>query len=140
MIRRGPSEYETSPPVMQMAPFIDIVFIILIFYITLSVFYQLETELSISVPKSEESKETTRSPGEIIINITAEGRVTVNQKELKGDELEKMLKRVSALYPSQPVIIRADKKTYHEQVVKVLDACAAANIWNIAFSTIKDKK
>lgn len=140
MIRRGPSEYESSPPVMQMAPFIDIVFIILIFYITLSVFYQLETELSISVPKSEESKETTRSPGEIIINVNDQGRVTVNQKELKGDELEKMLKRVSALYPSQPVIIRADKKTYHEQVVKVLDACAAANIWNIAFSTIKDKK
>jgi biopolymer transport protein ExbD len=125
---------------MQMAPFIDIVFIILIFYMTLSVFYQLETELSISVPKSEESKETMRSPGEIIINVNDKGRVTVNQKELKGDELGKMLKRVSALYPSQPVIIRADKKTYHEHVVKVLDACAAANIWNIAFSTIKDKK
>jgi len=139
MLRLEPSEHQRSKPMIQMAPLIDIVFITLIFYMTLSIFYQLEHELSISVPKSEQSKEVVRSPGEIIINIDDKGRVVVNQRELRGGDLEAMLKKISSLYPNQPVIIRADKKTYHESVVKVLDACAAADIWNIAFSTMKEE-
>ncbi len=139
MIHLAPPDYQTSKPTVQMAPLIDIVFITLIFYMTLSIFYQLETELTISVPKSEQSKEVVRSPGEIIINIDKDGKVVVNQRELKGNELENMLRRIAQLYPSQPVIIRADKKTYHESIVKALDACASANIWNIAFSTMKEE-
>ncbi|MBF0254729.1 MAG: biopolymer transporter ExbD [Candidatus Omnitrophica bacterium] len=132
-----PSELK-SRPTIPLAPLIDIVFITLIFYMTLSIFYQLENELSISVPKSTESKEAVRSPGEIIINIDQKGKVVVNQRSFAPEELEAMLQRITSLYPNQPVIIRADKKTYHESVVRVLDACAAANIWNVAFSTLKD--
>ena len=126
-------------PAIQMAPLVDIVFLILIFFMTLSIFNQLESELSISVPKAKESKEAQRSPGEIIINIVEDGTVIVNQRQLKYSELEEMLKRISALFPNQPVIIRADEKTYHKFVVNVLDACAAADIWNISFSTIKEE-
>jgi len=137
MIRLDPSEQLKPRPTVPMAPLIDIVFITLIFYMTLSIFYQLETELSISVPKSQESEDTVRSPGEIIININRDGEFIVNQKSLTPKALQEMLQRISSLYPNQPVIIRADKKTYHESVVEALDACAAANIWNIAFSTHK---
>ena len=126
-------------PMIQMAPLVDIVFLTLIFFMTLSIFNQLESELSISVPKAKESKDAQRSPGEIIINVTEDGSVIVNQRQLKYSELEEMLKRISALFPNQPVIIRADEKTYHKFVVNVLDACAAADIWNISFSTIKEE-
>jgi len=125
-------------PIVQMAPLIDIVFITLVFFMTLLVYQQLETELSISVPKAQESKEVTRSPGEIIINIDSKGDIVVNQRQFTVRTLGDMLQRISSLYPNQPVIIRADKKTYHEMVIGVLDACAAANIWNISFSTIKE--
>jgi len=134
-----PPEYQKSGLSIQMAPLIDIVFITLIFYMTLSIFYHLETELSISVPKSEHSQEVVRSPGEIIINVDREGEVVVNQKQLDYQALQQMLAKISSLYPNQPVIIRADKKTYHESVVQILDACAAAGIWNIAFSTLKEE-
>ena len=139
MSRFGINEYQKQRPIIHMAPLIDIVFITLIFFMTLSIFTQLESELSISVPKAKESKEAFRSPGEIIINITKDGKVTVNQRELTYSGLGEMLKRISALFPNQPVIIRADEKTYHKFVVKVLDACASADIWNISFSTIKEE-
>ena len=132
------SEYQEQRPVVQMATLIDIVFLTLVFFMTLSIFSQLESELSISVPKAQEAKEAIRSPGEIIINIAKEGTVIVNQRKLNYPELGNMLKRVSTLFPNQPVIIRADEKTYHKFVVKVLDACASANIWNVSFSTIKE--
>ncbi len=122
-----------------MAPLIDIIFLTLVFFMALSIFGQLETELSISVPKAKESKEAVRSPGEIIINVTKEGKVIVNQKRLSADELEGMLKKISFLFPHQPVIIRADEKTYHKFVVNVLNACAKADIWNISFATMKGR-
>ena len=140
MIRLDPHEFQKPKITIQMAPLIDIVFITLIFYMTLSIFYQLETELSISVPKSSESREVVRSPGEIIINIDDKAAIVVNQKKLEINELEIMLKRISQVYPNQPVIIRADRKTYHEEIIRVLDACVAADIWNVAFSTLKEEE
>jgi biopolymer transport protein ExbD len=130
----------SQTPTIPVAPLIDIVFITLIFFMTLSVFYQLENEISISVPKADQSTEATRSPGEIIINIDQKGQIVVNQKSLTKSDLEKMLLRLSNLYPNQPVIIRADKKTHHEKVIDVLNACAGAKIWNIAFATLPEEK
>lgn len=140
MINLQPDETQSKSPSVQIAPLIDIVFITLVFFMTLSIFYQLETEISISVPKAQEAKESVRSPGEIIINVDKEGQVVVNQKELTSGQLEGMLQQISSLYPNQPVIIRADKETHHENVVSVLDACAAANIWNIAFATLNPEE
>lgn len=125
--------------IIQIAPLIDIVFITLIFFMTLSIFHQLEAELRISVPRAKQAEITPRSPGEIIINILRDGTIVVNQKTLTLEELELMLKRLSSLFPNQPVIVRADKETYHKYVIKVLDACASADIWNVAFSAIKEK-
>ncbi|MFH1995594.1 MAG: biopolymer transporter ExbD [Candidatus Omnitrophota bacterium] len=134
------SEYQKQRPTVQMAPLIDIIFLTLVFFMTLSIFGQIETEINVSVPKAKESKETMRSPGEIIINVRKDGTMIVNQRKLGYDELEAMLRRISTLFPNQPVIVRADKEAYHKFVIKVLDACAAADIWNISFATLKEKE
>ncbi len=137
MSRYLPEDYQKQGPTIQMAPLIDIVFLTLVFFMTLSVFNQQEAELSISVPKSSEAAEALRSPGEIIINIRRSGDIIVNQKKLSPEELRHMLGRVSRLFPDQPVIIRADERAYHKFIVKVLDICSSVNIWNISFATIK---
>ena len=133
-----PQEYSRQKPVIQMAPLIDIIFLTLIFFMTLSVFNQLESELNISVPKAKESREVMRSPGEVIINITKEGTIIVNQQTLSYQQLSKMLDKISGMFPHQAVIVRADEETFHKFVVKVLDVCAHADIWNISFSTTKE--
>ena len=132
-------EYERQGPVIQMVPLIDILFFTLIFFMSLSVFYQQESELNITVPKATQAKDTLRTPGQIIVNINKNGKFVINQQTLTIEELEEMLKRVATLFPNQPVIIRADEKTYHQYVVKVLDACAKADIWDISISTMKEQ-
>ncbi|MBD3379706.1 MAG: biopolymer transporter ExbD [Candidatus Omnitrophica bacterium] len=127
-------------PTVQMAPLIDIIFLLLIFFMSASIFYQLETEMSITVPTASESGDTERAPGEIIINVRKDGNIIVNQRELSASELEKMLGRISELYRGQPVIIRADRNTYHKDVIKVLDICAGADIWNVSFATMKEEE
>ncbi len=133
------SQYQKQRPIIQMAPLIDIIFLTLVFFMVMSIFGQLESELNISVPKASESVNSVRSPGEIIINITKDGKVIVNQKELTANQLQDMLKRLASLFPDQSVIIRADENTYHKYVIRVLDACAAADIWNISFSTMREE-
>ena len=140
MLRINPSDQFKQTPVIPMAPLIDIVFLTLVFFMTISVFSQLESEINISVPKSTEAKEMSRAPGEVIINVTKDGEYFVNQQLLDHKGLEEMLARVARLFPDQPVIIRADEKTYHKYIVNVLDACTKANIWDVSFSTATDQK
>ncbi len=127
-------------PNIQMAPLIDIVFLLLIFFMSASIFYQLESEMNITVPTAKKSKDMERSPGEIIINIRKDGSIVINQREMSYPDLEHMLKRVAQLYKGQPVIIRADKNTYHKDVIRVLDICAGADIWNVSFATMKEDR
>jgi biopolymer transport protein ExbD len=132
------SEYQKQAPNVQMAPLIDIVFLTLVFFMSLSIFTQLESELNISVPKASQSTDAVRSAGEIIINVTDQGEIFVNNKPLSYEQLQSMLMEVSSLFPDQSIIIRADELAYHKHIVHVLDACAAANIWNISFATLNE--
>ncbi len=114
---------------------IDIVFLLLCFFVTSQIFAQWETEIDVTLPTAETGQAPQRLPGEIIININAEGQVIVNARTLDLPELKAVLDRLVSLFPGQPVVIRADKATAYEHVIQVLDTCRQADIWNISFAT-----
>lgn len=119
----------------QMTPMIDVVFLLLCFFVTSQIFAQWEAEIDITLPTAQTSEAPQRLPGEIIINIRADGEVVVNSRVLDGDALGAMLARLAELFPGQPVLIRADKAVAYEHVIAVLDRCRQADIWNISFAT-----
>lgn len=121
----------------QMAPMVDVVFLLLFFFITTQIFSQWETEINITLPTASTGDTPQRLPGEIIINILADGETLVNQRVLDEPGLSALLQDLSAIYPGQPVLLRADKTTAYEHVIQVLDQCRSADIWNIAFATIE---
>ena len=123
-------------PGFQIAPMIDVVFILLFFFITTQIFSQWETEIEIKLPTAESGSIPKRLPGEVIINILKDGTTTVNRQALSRAELSDLLKNVVELFPGQPVLIRADKATDYEHVIRVIDQCRRADIWNISFATI----
>jgi biopolymer transport protein ExbD len=134
------SEYLKQKPTVQLAPLVDIAFWALIFFMIIAVFSQLETEVSINVPKSTMSTETAPNAGKLVINIYRDGRFMVNQQELTAGALQEMLKKVSKLFPNQQIIIRADEQVYHKYVIQAMDACIGAGVRDISFSTIKEDK
>jgi biopolymer transport protein ExbD len=91
--------------------------------------------MDIRLPTAQTSQLPERLPGEVIINILQDGRVRINQRELDDPALLSLLKRVVGLFPGQPVVIRADRQTSYEHVIRVLDLCRQADIWNILFAT-----
>ena len=92
--------------------------------------------MDISVPAAEEGKEKeSRSVGEIIINIKIEGEIIVNGQQLSEDDLLTKLKNIVTVYKDQAVILRGDEGVDYKHVIRVLDTCQKAGIWNIAFAT-----
>jgi len=138
MISFKQNEYIKPLPAVQLIPLSDILFINLAFFMALFLHFNFESELDISVPQAQTGKESKISPEEVVINILKDGTVVLNRKKVTFDQLGALLKKTAELYPSQAVVLRADQKTYHEYVVRVLDTCAKSKIWNISFATTRE--
>lgn len=123
-------------PGFQLAPMIDIIFNLLAFFIAAQIFAQWESEIDIKLPTAQTSVVPRRLPGEVIVNVLKDGSVIVNRQKLADAELQAMLHRLVSLFREEtPILIRADKGTDYEHIIKVLDFCRVAGIWNISFAT-----
>jgi biopolymer transport protein ExbD len=127
-------KYKPEPVGFQIAPMIDVVFLLLCFFVTSQVFTQWEAEIDVTLPTASTAEIQQRLPGEIMLNLLKDGTVMVNGRKLNDTELAALLGRLVELFPGQPVLIRADKQTAYEHVIKVLDLCRQADIWNISFA------
>ena len=127
-------------PAVQMASLMDIVFLLLCFFVTSSVFSQWETEVAVTLPTAKSATIPGRMPGEIILNLAADGKVSVNGHALSLEEVTRRLTRIAENFPGQPVVIRADKTCSYETLMSLIDACRTANVWNFSLATEDDKK
>ncbi len=134
--RKGSSESQG----FQMTPMIDIMFLLLCFFVASQIYAQWESEIDITLPTSTTGDMPDRLPAEIIVNVSEAGAMTVNQRAFSDPELGTLLQRIAKHYPGQPVLIRADRRTAYEHVVGVLDLCREADIWNISFATSATEK
>ncbi len=129
------SKYTQELPSFQMTPMIDIVFLMLCFFITTQVFSQWETEIDVKLPTAKTGELPGRLPGEIIINVMRDGAVIVNRQVLGEAGLGDLLGRVVKMFPGQSVLIRADKEVPYKHIIGVIDQCRSADLWNISFAT-----
>ena len=130
----------SKAPQLALTSMLDVIFLLLCFFVTVSVFSQWESEITIKLPSAATAEEPDRLPGEIIVNLDKGGKVTVNGKALELKDLEARLARVAKFYPDQAVIIRADKDVRYELLVGVIDTCRSANVWNFSFATDGERK
>jgi biopolymer transport protein ExbD len=120
---------------LSLTSMLDVIFLLLCFFVTSSVFSQWESEISIRLPEAKTSEQQDRLPGEIIVNLAKDGSLRVNGTAMTLDDLQGRLKKIAKFYPGQSVIIRADKETQYEQLVSVIDACRGADVWNFSLAT-----
>jgi biopolymer transport protein ExbD len=128
--------YQPDKVGFQIAPMVDIVLVLLCFFVASQIFTQWETEIDIALPTARTAEFNRRLPGEIILNIRADGEVSVSGRILNDGELTTLLNRLVKLFPGQPVLIRGDRETPYAHVIRVLDLCRKSEIWNISFATL----
>ncbi len=127
----------SQPLSMQLAPMIDVILFLLAFFLLTWNLARYETDLSVKIPTARNAQDPKQLPGEIVVNVRADGSIWLNQRALSPAELEKILKGITASYPDQALVLRADESTNYRAVVTVLDAARAADLWNIAFATAR---
>jgi biopolymer transport protein ExbD len=131
---------QLEPAAMQLAPMIDIVFLLLIFFIVTWQFSRSETEMKISVPSSQEGADPKRVLGEIIVNVRVTGEVVVEGQVMSQAQLRQKLSAIAKQHQNQPVRLRGDSKAEYQTIVEVIDTCQKAGIWNISFATQRKKE
>lgn len=126
----------TAPPAgFQLAPMIDIIFLLLAFFIVTYQMTDQEKDLEVQLPTAEEGQASPRSHLEIVINIHEDGKVVIDRKTYSLDELQVRMANLVRVNKSQPVRVRGDAKTDYEYIVRVIDRCRKAGVWNISFAT-----
>ena len=126
---------QPEPRGFLIAPMVDILLVLLGFFMLTWSFSRQERELDVQMPSAGEAKEQRRSVGEVIINVKADGTLVMNRRPMSPEDLLTALSRVASLYPDQAVVLRGDQRVDYGHIVQTLDLCRRANIWNIAFAT-----
>lgn len=115
---------------------IDILLLLLCFFIISWQYSKSETELKVAVPTAQEGADPTdRQRGEIIINVLADGVIRVEGLAVDRPQLLEKLAEIAKQYKNQPVRIRGDGGVAYQRIVEVIDTCQKAGIWNISFAT-----
>ena len=113
---------------INLTPLIDVVFLLLIFFMVTAVFQDDERDLSISVPEAESGDPITELPEIMFVSVNKEGRISIGGQDIDKDELRRVLTRAKRKNEKQRVVVRADRDAKVGATVVVLDVCAALKI------------
>lgn len=119
----------------DLTPLIDVVFILLIFFIVSSVFKKNELALVVNLPSSS-AQEVTLKPKELIIELN-ENDLAYMGKKLSLIELKDKIKEIKDTQKN--IIFKIDKVVKYEKVVKILDILQEHKLYNISLITQKSK-
>jgi len=132
-------EFRRPPPQeirLKITPLIDMVFLLLIFFLLTSSFV-LQEGIKIDLPSAKSSE--IQQEKEIVISITKDNEIYLNQRQVDLETLSQGLVEIIKEDPNKPVVIRADKGIILEMAVKVLDIVRLSGTKRIVISTKIEK-
>ena len=114
---------------LEMTPMIDIVFLLMIFFLVASKLDEDDRSIEVLLPQASAATPLTSRPREFVINIDRDGNYFAGARPVRLDDLRQLLKQSVADNPNrQTVILRADENALHKFVVAAMDACVQAGI------------
>lgn len=124
-------------PELSMAPMIDIVFQLLIFFLAATTFAREdERALELELPRAESSVPSSAAPREIVVEVLRDGRTFVAGAEVRAADLAADLRERAHGARDVPITVRGDRLAKHESIVSVLDACGVAGLSNVSVGTL----
>lgn len=128
--------HEQPSAAIEMTPLIDMVFLLLIFFLVATTFHQEEREMQIALPIAQSSGPISTVLRELIVNVDEAGTIYVSGRVTTPAELTGMIERALEQNPKQKVTVRGDRHTAYDNVVKVLDICKGAGIQEPYLDTV----
>lgn len=134
----------TKKTELQITPLIDVVFLLLIYFMVTASLIRKEADLSFMLPAKVDTPDPITLPIEVLIEVSETGEVLINgmmfgrESNNLDDLIDQLISFREAADSSKSdliVNILPDDKALHGRIVLVMDACAAAKVQNMSFST-----
>ncbi len=131
----GLVEHEAQRPEINLAPFVDTIMILLIFFVVTANLYVV-TGVDVSKPKAQ----TARSVGQkaIMVGITREGTIHIFGRQVALDRLQNIIEQEAAKTPDCQVLIIADRDAAVGRAVQVMDKCVLAGAAKVSIAAEKE--
>ncbi len=135
----------------QIAPLLDVIFVILLYFMVMAGSVKVEYEIKTTLPGSAEASENAESepPEEVTISINADGEVSINDDPVAnaGDielnslyiEMTKLAQAASESQLKIIVTVSADETVKYDRIMNVLDVLAKAKVSNVTFSATESE-
>ncbi len=127
--------YRKDDVTLEITPLIDIVFLLLIFFMV-STEFERDSEINITLPQASEEPAQAK-PDAINVGVDVEGKVYINDKPLLNDQLTTIKNALSLAIvglDEPPIIISADSQATHQSVIRVMDAARQLGLVKIVFA------
>ena len=146
-MRRTHATHKDPEIGFQIAPMIDVVFVIMLFFMVQAGDRQVETELKMTLPSTEPSEEAADAPMEETVTVTVDGEIAHNDEPVSKDELKRNFTRLALQAKAEggatptPIVvtISAEPDTPWEKVTDVMNAMSAARIGNVTFTVSEEQ-
>lgn len=124
-------------PELNMAPLVDMVFLLLIFFLVSTTFSR-ETGVNVRKPKAQTAQVLSRES--ILVAVTKEGTIHIHNRKVDLDTLHRIVKEILDERADNPVIIMADKSSFTGRIIDVMDECKLAGAKRISLATLKEEE
>ncbi len=116
---------------INMTPMLDVVFIMLIFFIVTASFVK---EAGIDVNRPEAATAVKKERANILVAISDKGEIWINKRQIDVRAVQANIERLKAENPQGSVVIQADKKATTDTLIKVMDAARAAGVFDVSIA------
>ncbi|MEO6593435.1 MAG: biopolymer transporter ExbD [Planctomycetota bacterium] len=124
--------------VLNLTPMVDVVFLLLVFFLAATTFAREEVELDLRLPEAKTGKEGAAGP-HLIVNVFADGRLSVEGREVTMEALRQKLLAAGQRNRDQAVLVRGDHAAQFGVGLQVLDACRLAKLTKVDFAALPAK-
>lgn len=116
---------------INMTPMLDVVFILLIFFIVTASFVK---EAGIEVNRPEAATAVKKERANILVAISDKGEIWINKRRVDVRAVQANIERLKAENPQGTVVIQADKKATTDVLIKVMDSARAAGVFDVSIA------
>jgi biopolymer transport protein ExbD len=129
------SAAEEDDSAIDITPMLDVVFIMLIFFIVTATFVK---EAGIDVNRPDAPTAVKQEKANILIAIDANNEIWIDRRNIDVRAVRPNIERLHAENPQGSVVIQADKESKTDTLIKVMDASRAAGVFNVAIAANDD--
>jgi biopolymer transport protein ExbD len=119
---------------MNLTSMLDVLFLLIIFFMAGTKFAEMERKIALRVPQVSDHGALTAAPEKRIVNIYQDGQITLDRQTVTLDELRVKLSAARGQYKDLGVLVRGDAIGAFQNVAQVLNACKQAGINELAIS------